>query len=500
MKRIGPFFSFIIIILFGALAAGQAHSADDAVTRAMKLYEKRHYTEAATALRAELPSIAPGRQGAAHLTLGMLYLKNAELHKDLYQESLALHLDYLKKLAAAQGKARSRFVDLYMGEVLLESGKAGPALTYLEKFASDDSVGPRYKNIARVGIGLCFALQDNKQKEDEAWSGLDTADPEVKAALAAAYVKAGLKDKKPVLLADESLAEVKKSGGAPSMRLLKNVITVYAAAGLADKGLELLRRADLKSFSYKESLGKTKIINFYDVSLLENLSTLYREASIAALEKAAGEEKLRDTANFYLGEAYAMAGNIEQSMKATAAFIASPAMPQQYRDKAAAWQAANQYQRGRQFDAIGTWDELSRKQPEDPDLLAEILFACARSRAGCPRVAQKAAASVEAGEGKRFSNLNIALGRYYLAKKDYARAASYLEAGRDKGNKNKIEFNDPVTLVSLAQAYYRMKKFSEALEIYFEMSKQFPEVRQIQEALQGVYAVEHKSAGDVKIN
>ena len=55
-------------------------------------------------------------------------------------------------------------------------------------------------------------------------------------------------------------------------------------------------------------------------------------------------------------------------------------------------------------------------------------------------------------------------------------------------------------LVSLADAYYQTRKFSEALEIYFEMSKEFPEIRQIQEAVQGVYAVEQKSAGDVKIN
>jgi hypothetical protein len=55
-------------------------------------------------------------------------------------------------------------------------------------------------------------------------------------------------------------------------------------------------------------------------------------------------------------------------------------------------------------------------------------------------------------------------------------------------------------LADLSDAYYRTKKFSEALEIYFEMSKQFPQVRQIQEALQGIYSMEHKSAGDVKIN
>ena len=54
-------------------------------------------------------------------------------------------------------------------------------------------------------------------------------------------------------------------------------------------------------------------------------------------------------------------------------------------------------------------------------------------------------------------------------------------------------------LVHLADAYYYSRKYSEALEIFFEMSKQFPAVRQIQVAMQGVYSMEQKSAGDAKI-
>jgi tetratricopeptide (TPR) repeat protein len=497
MKRIGWFLSFIIII---PVAAAQAYAADDAVTRAMKLYEKHHYAEAAAILQADLPSIEPGKQGAARLTLGMIYLKNAELHRELYRETLALHLDYLKKLSSARGRSRSRFVDLYLGEALLESDKADVASTYLEKFVADAGVEPRYKDIAKVSLGLSFSLRSKREKADEVWAAVDASYPELKAALAAAYSKAGLREKKPVELADESIRDLKKTERAPSLRHLTDVLTVYSAAGLTDRSLELLRRADLRSYSYRETLSKTKIINFYDTSLLGDLSTLYLQAAVSALEKAKEDNKLKDTANFYLGEAYALSGHIDQSMKATAAFIASPSMPQQYRDKAMARQAASQYRKGRQFDAIGTWDELSKKQPGDPDVLAEILLSCARLQVNCPKVAQTSAASAEAGEGKRFSGLNVALGRYYLVKKDYAKATSYLEAGRDKSNKNKIEFNDPIMLVSLAQAYYRTKKFSESLEIYFEMSKQFPEVRQIQEGLQGVYAMEHKSAGDVKIN
>lgn len=74
-----------------------------------------------------------------------------------------------------------------------------------------------------------------------------------------------------------------------------------------------------------------------------------------------------------------------------------------------------------------------------------------------------------------------------------------METARDKSNKNKIEHNDPLMLINLAEAYYRSKRFSEALEIYFGMREQFPAVRQIQVCMQGVYAMEQKSAGDAKL-
>ncbi|TMH22492.1 MAG: hypothetical protein E6H61_07785 [Betaproteobacteria bacterium] len=135
----------------------------------------------------------------------------------------------------------------------------------------------------------------------------------------------------------------------------------------------------------------------------------------------------------------------------------------------------------------------------DPEVLADIVLGCADAEAQCAKVLARVAQMTEAGDGRRYQRLNFALGSYYLRKKDYARAISYMEAGRDKSNKNKIEANDPEMLAGLAEAYFRTKKFSEGLEIFFEMSKEFPVVRQIQEAMQGVYSMEQRSAGDVKI-
>jgi hypothetical protein len=74
-----------------------------------------------------------------------------------------------------------------------------------------------------------------------------------------------------------------------------------------------------------------------------------------------------------------------------------------------------------------------------------------------------------------------------------------METARDKSNKNRIDANDPLLLVRLADLYFAGKSFSESLEIYFEMSKEFPAVRQLQETGQGVYSTEYRSAGDAKI-
>ncbi len=496
MRCLGFFLALVIL-----MAAADTFAADDLVTQAMKLYERRHYDEAAKVLRAGGASIEQGKKGSANLGLGMTYFKNAVLHRELYQAAVVTSHDYLKKLSAAQGEDRSRFADLYLGEALVESGKGGAAATYLKKFSQADRVEPRYRAIAKICLGLGYYRNNETSRATEVWGGIRTSDLEVKTELAAVYSKAGLAGKDPSSIAEGVLLEIKKSGIPLSMRMVKNLLAIYVRGnGLTERGLDLLSRSDLKAFSYRESLGKSKVIHFYDLSLLNDMATLYGRASVTYLEKAAGDPKVRDAAEFHLAQAYALVGSVEQSSKATASFIATSRMPQQYKDRIRVWEAANLYAKNRQTEAMAVWDELMRKQPEDPDLIAEILFACSRLKAGCSEVLQKAAAMAEARESKKLSSLNIAIGKVYLGRLDHVKAVSYLEAGRDKSNKNKIESNDPVMLVSLADAYYRTKKFSEALEIYFEMSKEFPEIRQIQEAVQGVYAMEHKSAGDVKIN
>jgi len=488
--------SAVLLCLAGASVA---FCADDPVARGTKLFERRHYGEAAVVLQPYLSSAGSGAPGQAALILGAAYLKNAALHRALYRTSVAVHLDYLKKLSGERGRGGSSLADLYLGETLLAAGRPGEAKTRLAKFRAKAGKGTAEEAIAAIDLGLCHYRLGETQKAKDIWTGVDAADPEVKTELAAAYLSAGLGEKDSVSMCEEALGALAKSGRRPSMRALKSIVGVYARAGRTEKGLDLLASADLKAFSREEIPGKDKVIHFYDLALLDGLATLYGKASIVWLGKAVADPKTKDAAAYYLEEAYALPGTAGRSARAAEAFGAASKMPQTYKDRATVRKAADRYAAGRKGEAMRLWDDFSRKQPADPDLLAEIIFACDRVAAGCPDIVGRAAALAEAGEGKRFRALHFALGRHYLSRKEYAKALFHLEAGRDKGNKNKVESNDPEMLAALAEAYYRVKKFSEAQEIYFEMSKSFPAVRQIQEALQGIYSREQKSPGDVRI-
>jgi len=492
MKRIILFCAMIVLL------AGSSYASGDQVQQGMQLYKKHHYEEAGSMLRSYLHSVKPDNEGSALLSLGMIYLANAELYRELYNTSVFVHLDYLGKLSAASGKDKSRFLNLYLGRVLLEAGKPDKAAAVLQKFITDKKVTPKYKAIAKITLGLSFYLQGQTNTAKKIWSTLKTEDPLVLSGLAAAYSKVGLKGKKPLVMCEKALNLGKVSGTAPSIQVINNVIAVYAWEEHVEKGLDLLKQVDLKSFSHEEILTKNKVIRFYDTSLLNNLSLLYGKASLKYLKKAAANAKVKSAAQYYFGEANARFGSIAKSIVMFDLCISAGKLPAQYKNRANVRQAVNRYRKGSKTEAKRRLANLSQQKAE-PYLLADILTAYSMLQVECPDIIKKASALAETGEGKRFTDINFALGKYYLWKGDYTRAASYMEAGRDKSNKNRIEYNEPLMLVNLAEAYYRIKKFSEALEIYFEMSKQFPAMRQIQVSMQGVYSMEQKSAGDAKL-
>lgn len=488
-----------LLCLFPAVAIVAAPAADngDVTARALKLYEKHRYAEAARLLQHDLATMDADRKAAASLALGMNYLGSGTLYRDLKQMALAIELDYLTQLSRQKSAVPSRYADYYLGQVLFESGKPAEAVTHLRKFAA--AAPEAMKPFALIELGLVYNKQKQAQKVSETWLSLDQSKPEIKAALAGAYALSGVQEQKAVSMADAAMSEAKLQGYTPTSRMLRNLLRAYSHGGAPAKAMALLNVHEFKDASYVEDIGVSKSISFYDVSLFGDMSNTHLNMAVIYLEQASRDAKLAATASFYLADAYLQLGKVEQSLRSAAAFLSQPKVPMQYRSVALANQASAHSFAGRKTDAMAAWLSLADKAGEDLDVLAVVMQSCAQAKTDCAQLEKLALIALEKGEGKKTFSLSAALGKYYLQQKDYVKAVLYMEAGRDKAHKNKIEVNDPLMLIGLAEAYYRNKNFSENLEIYFELGKHYPVVRQIQEAMQGIYAMEQQSAGDVKI-
>ncbi len=490
----GLFVCWLMALAIGPLSAVAA----DPIRRGMQSYNKHHYEDAAATLFDHLSIAEPSRQGKLYLGLGMTYLASAQVYRELHRTAVSVQLDYLGKLLASDKKDGSRYAKLYLGQTLLESGKPAEAAALLRASIADKNIEPRDRSLAKIILASSYYLQGKNKKADELWSTAETANPEVLSELAAAYSRLGLADREPLEICEQIRQLMKQSNQDASIRLINNLITVYAREGQIDKGLHLIKSTDLSEFFYEEILDQNKVVRFYAPSLLENLAVLYGRASLKYLKKAAADATVKGVAQYYLAHAHAQFGNIDESIEILDGALASGLIPASYRERAEVFQSVTRsWKSGR----VQTKTQLENWswQKKEPHVLADTLLICSRLQLECSDIVSQASTLVGAREGKTFETVHYALGNYYLWKHRYEEAIAYMETARDKSNKNKIEHNDPLMLINLAEAYYRSKRFSEALEIYFGMRNQFPAVRQIQVSMQGVYAMEQKSAGDAKL-
>jgi tetratricopeptide (TPR) repeat protein len=488
---------FVCCLVALALKASLSVAADP-ISQGMQSYKIHHYEDAAATLLAYLSVVEPSQQGKLYLGLGMTFLACAQVYQELYRTALSVQLDYLSKLLAFDKKEGSHYAKLYLGRSLLDSGKPAEAAVLLRACLEDKKIEPRDRSLAKIALASAYYLQGKNKNADELWNRVDKSSPEEMSALAATYSRLGLAERKPLAMGAQIRKMMKQTQQGGSILLINNLMTVYAREGHIDQGLRLIKGSEMSGFFHEETMGKNKIVRFYDPSLLHNLAVLYARASMEYLERATTDKNIKGVAQYYLADAAARFGRIDQSIEILDDALASGLLPSPYKEKAELfcriagfWQSSGAQSQMHLEHAI--W------QQAEPEVLADILLICSRLNLDCLEIANKATTLAGVQDGKTLARLDDALGRYHLREQEYQQAIACLEKVRDKSNKNKIEHNDPLMLINLAEAYYRSKKFSEALEIYFGMRKQFPAIRQIQVSMQGVYAMEQKSAGDAKL-
>ena len=476
----------VLACLFGVGAA--VHAADDGVKKAVALLDKHYYESAAAGLRGVASSgeFAP----VAALSLARAYARNAELHRALQRSSLLIGVQYLKKLATQSGRERSLFVPLYYGEYLSEAGKPREGAEQLRRYVEQKDALPVYRDIARLSLA---------RAQNAAAPAMRSSDSLVRSQQAVALSLLPARRAEAVSQIDQAIAELTKTQAPLPVRALTNAIAVYTRNGQSEKAIVLLSNADLGRPSVEETISQSKVLRFYDPALLGNLAALYQSEAERLLQRVRGDPRYKSVAGYFLADLYLGDAQWSKAGALLVELAGASDLPAPYRERLALMQATFDVGSGQAARGQAAFDELGRKHAQDPVLLAEVLGHCVRLHATCAGVTASARALAQANQGERFRSLHFAVGEQYAAEGQAERALLSMETARDKSNKNRIDTNDPVLLVRLADLYFGGKSFSESLEIYFELSKEYPAVRQLQETGQGVYSTEYRSAGDVKI-
>src|SRR5262249_34443078 len=244
---VNPSFSSLVLSLaaLSLCVSGAARGADDPVTAAMKLYEKRRYEQAGRLLE---DARFDGERGAqAQLVLGMTYLRNAALHEAFARAAAAAELDYLDKLTKAGGEGRSRYARLYLAEALLARGNAPEAARQFERVRGDAGVDANYRSIAGVGPGAAFWAQGDTARARKLWGGGTQQDAvEVRLARAAAQGRAGVLDSKILQRVGDDARGTKDL----SPRARPYLVPIYLAAGAPERAPGVGPGADLGAASY----------------------------------------------------------------------------------------------------------------------------------------------------------------------------------------------------------------------------------------------------------
>src|SRR4030067_610817 len=436
--------AFIILAFILLVLNIVAHAAEDSLKKAMEKYETHRYSEGIALLKKEIDGRQKDELVLPYFILSRFYLKEAELYRTMYETSLMTTNDYLIKLNSVRTGKKSKYLPYFMGLLYLETGQAKKGAASLQQFVNNNSV-----EMAQNSINLS-----------------------------------------------------QKNGNKNHSKKYREIAFIYYKNDMSDAALGLMDKIELNEPEVLDNVEKNKVVRFYDPALLNDMSRIYYYAAGKYFNKVMslrGREKYEDLIRFYLSEVNYRLNRYDDAINEINGFLKSNKLDAKYNKKINVLLGACYYKKGNKKQAIEIWDDLLNKNQQDDGAISALMDAYAELNVEASPLLKKTEGQIASKDEKKMKPFYNSLGLLYYSKKDYEKSVQALELARDKANKNKIEANDPVFLIRLANSYYRLRKYSEALAIFFELGKAYPVVRQIQDTIQGVYSADEKGSGDVRI-
>ena len=499
-----------LALLVALLAAAPASAAGaDFRVPAAEAYRSGRFDPGIRAVREALARMgetpSPVRAEALYL-LGRLELRKGELLAELGLAARRHAADHLARLVA--GPTPLRRAAYFLGVARMELGdRDGAASAFRKALRAIPASATGEDRVTRQLAELRLEALRGRV----ASPGAASRDPRLAAEAGYLLATLGKDPARGAAIADAALAAASRSAGDPPASVLRAAAGARLAAGRVDDAIALLEEPAAHRPASSEASGPHLTVTYYDVAVLRVMAEAYVAAAARHLEAALaiGEQpNLREAAAFAAARARLLAGESRLALERLSGLERPTTLGPAGWARVTALVARARAALGARAEAARLFEKALAEAGGDGEALAEVadLVADAHARgevdASLVRTVFAQVGRVADGWPRRLPP-RLAAGLAALASRtggDAWAVVAQFERGRDKAAKNRLDANDPVVLARLALAQVEARLFSEALEIYFEMAKAYPEVRQVQEALQGVYAAEQVAGGEVRIN
>jgi hypothetical protein len=451
---------------------------------AQELFRQNHWEEARSHLRSQWGAIPEKDRPAATFLIGRSYVREAEFYRALRRFGSEVGLAYLEELDAAKANRSVVWIPLFKGLYQIEVERNSEADRTLLA-AAQSTLPAEWKSTARLRRALALHRLGR-----------------------AAEAAAALQDQTPegrfCRLLSRGAAEPQSGPPREGRKDKLLLAAILYRAGRATEAEALLSGLNLDLPDVEENADPKKVLRFHDPLLATAWERVCWERAVVGLKPLAvgGAGIERGLAAYYaglslfhlgaLGEAAtflkeagdsSLSPELQPAARLLLAALAWKGHPPNATEVASLWEGTKA-----EPDAILLWDEL--KSGDVPKVEPFVSKVEARLRDLLSGTPERPPGSL--------------VGKWGLARlrqgDDPAALLAALSEYRDKSNKNKLEWNDPLLLVALAAASYRNHEYPQSLETLFELSKTFPGLRPLQWNLQGIYAARQRAGGEARIS
>jgi tetratricopeptide (TPR) repeat protein len=494
----------IMLILFvSLLGANAAFAIPKEIENALKLNRINHFDEALElindALREE--KIKPDITSA--YTIGRILYRKGELYREMSRISILTQIGHLLQIRE-QERELSDELKLFLGIGYFYMDRYLDAAGILNLVLQNRSIDNELYALTHVYLGASYYQSGEKNKAEDLWKKVKKENQYAYSALGYMYAYLRLNPSSAELMIKGVLEE-----DSARRSYYLNSIKIYHAYALMAMGkfsdaFNEVSEVNLDKPIYIYKPEERTEIRFYDLAVLDSYSKILFGESIKNLEPVvtASSGELASFSSYYVAQMYLYLEDFEKSLKYTDRARKLSVSSSLTMIRAMACETSVYYLSGKERRG----DKVIRKEIEKiygkPSFLLEMLKVVISSGVNYEwirDIVNEVEAYVYETEWDRTRRDSALLGEISFFTGRNVRALYYLEKARDKGNKNKIETNDPTFLLKLSYVYYSRDDFSESLEILFSLSNSFSGVRPLQDAVQSVYSYKQKGIGEALI-